>query len=70
MMNATLAFCILALASSAVPPCLLIVLPRYVNESVSSSGSPFIVMGLFFVLAFIIYINIYIYIHQTHHKHI
>ena len=55
MMNATLAFCILALTSSAVPPCLLIVLPRYVNESVSSSGSPFIVMGLlFFVLAFII----------------
>ena len=55
MMNATLAFCILALTSSAVPPCLLIVLARYVNESVSSSGSPFIVMGLlFFVLAFII----------------
>ena len=55
MMNATLAFCILALTSSAVPPCLLIILPRYVNESVSSSGSPFIVMGLLlFVLAFII----------------
>ena len=53
MMNATLAFGILALTSSAVPPCLLIILPRYVNESVSSSGSPFIVMGLF-VLAFII----------------
>ena len=32
-MNATLAFCILALTSSCVPPCLLIVLPRYVNES-------------------------------------
>ena len=41
MMNATLAFCILALTSSFVPPCLLIVLPRYVNESVSASGSPF-----------------------------
>ena len=55
MVNATLAFCILALTSSSVPPLLLIVLPRYVNESVSSSGSPFIVMGLlFFVLAFII----------------
>ena len=55
MMNATLAFCVLALTSSSVPPLLLIVLPRYVNESVSSSGSPFIVMGLlFFVLAFII----------------
>ncbi|KAK2187927.1 hypothetical protein NP493_150g03006 [Ridgeia piscesae] len=57
MMNATLAFCILALTSSAVPPFLLIVLPRYVNESVSSSGSPFNVMGLlFFVLAFIIFV--------------
>ena len=39
MMNATLAFCILALTSSYVPPFLLIVLLRYVNESVSSSGS-------------------------------
>ena len=38
MMNATLAFCILALTSSAVPPCLLIVLPRYVNESVILEG--------------------------------
>ena len=57
MMNATLAFCILALVSSSVPPLLLIVLPRYVNESVSSSGSPFKVMGLlFFVLAFIIFV--------------
>ena len=55
MMNATLAFGILALTSSSVPPCLWIVLPRYVNESVSSSGSPFIVMGLLFlVLAFVI----------------
>ena len=36
MMNATLAFCILALTSSSVSPFLLIVLPRYVNESVSS----------------------------------
>ena len=45
MMNATLAFCILALTSSSVPPFLLIVLPRYVNESVSSSGSPFNVMN-------------------------
>ena len=57
MMSATLAFCILALASSFVPPFLLIELPRYVNESISSSGSPFNVMGLlFFVLAFIIFV--------------
>ena len=55
MMNATLAFCILALTSSCVPPFLLIVLARYVNDSVSSSGSPSNVMGLLlFVLAFII----------------
>ena len=55
MMSATLAFCILALTSSSVPPFLLIELPRYVNESISSSGSPFNVMGLlFFMLAFII----------------
>ena len=57
MMNATLTFYILALTSSSVPPFVLIVLPRYVNESVSSSGSPFSVMGLlFFVLAFIIFV--------------
>ena len=57
MENATLAFCILALTSSSVPPVLLIVLPRYVNESVSSSGSPFDVIGLlFFVLVFIIFV--------------
>ena len=57
MMNTTLAFCILALTFSSVPPLLLIVLPRYVNEYVSSSGSPFNVMGLlFFVLAFIIFV--------------
>ncbi|KAK2192709.1 hypothetical protein NP493_24g02006 [Ridgeia piscesae] len=57
MMNATLAFCILALTSSSVPQFLFTVLPRYVNESVSSSGSPFNVMGLlFFLLAFIIFI--------------
>ncbi|KAK2171524.1 hypothetical protein NP493_1055g01007 [Ridgeia piscesae] len=55
MINATLAFCILALTSSSVPPFLLIVLPRYVNESVSSSGSPFNVkVLLFFVFAFLI----------------
>ena len=57
MMNATLAFCILALTSSSVPPFLLIVLPRYVNESVSSSGSPVNVMGLVcFVLVFITFV--------------
>ena len=49
MMNASLAFCILALMSSSVPPFLLTVLSRNVNESVSSSGSPFN------VLAFIIF---------------
>ncbi|KAK2141620.1 hypothetical protein NP493_5184g00001 [Ridgeia piscesae] len=55
MMNATLVFCIIALTSSSVPPCVLFVLPWYMNESVSSSGSPLIVMGLlFYVLAFII----------------
>ena len=52
-----IAFCIVALTSSSVPPFLFIVLPRYVNVSVSSSGSPFSVMGLlFFVLAFIIFV--------------
>ena len=57
MMHATLAFCILALTSSSVPPFLLIVLPTYVNESVSSSASPFNVMGLlFFALTFIIFV--------------
>ena len=57
MMDATFALCILALTSSSVPPSLLIVLSRYVNESVSSSGSPFNVMGwLFFVFAFIIFV--------------
>ena len=55
MLNATLAFCILALTSSYVPPFVMIVLPRYVNESVSSSGSSFNVMWLLLcVLAFII----------------
>ena len=57
MMNATLAFCILALTSTSGPPFLLIVLPRYVNESFSSSGSPFNVMGLLFsVLPLIIFV--------------
>ena len=56
-MNATLAFCILALISSYVSPFLLIILQRYVNESVSSNGSPFNVMGLlFFVFAIIIFV--------------
>ncbi|KAK2176812.1 hypothetical protein NP493_638g00002 [Ridgeia piscesae] len=55
MMNATLAFCILALTFSSVPP--LVVLPRYVNECVSSSGSTSNAIGLlFFVLAFIIFV--------------
>ena len=48
MRNASLAFCIRALTSSSV-------LPRYLKESVSSSGSPPSVTGLlFFVLAFMI----------------
>ena len=55
MRNATLAFCILALTSSSVPPLLLIMLLRYLKESVSSSGSHLSVTGLlFFVLAFMI----------------
>ena len=60
IMNTTLAFSILALTSSPLPPFLLIVLPRYVNSVsvfLSSSGSPFIVMGLlFFLLAFITFV--------------
>ena len=53
-MNATLAFCILALTSFSVSPFLLIVPPRNVNEYVSSIGSNFKVIGLlFFVLGFI-----------------
>ena len=48
MRNASLAFCIRALTSSSV-------LPRYLKESVSSSGSSPSVTGLlFFVLAFMI----------------
>ncbi|KAK2181399.1 hypothetical protein NP493_400g01028 [Ridgeia piscesae] len=35
-MNATLAFCILALTSSSVPPFVFILLPMYMNECVSS----------------------------------
>jgi len=55
MMNATLAFYIIDLIYYVVPPFVLIVLPRYVKEAVSSSGSPFNAIGLlFFVLAFII----------------
>ncbi|KAK2187085.1 hypothetical protein NP493_179g00026 [Ridgeia piscesae] len=55
MMNATRGFCIVALTFSSVSPCFI--LPMYVNESVSSSYSPFNVMGLlFFVLAFIIFV--------------
>ena len=46
MMNATIAFCIIALITSSVPQFLLIVLPRYVNESVSSGS---VVRLLFFV---------------------
>ena len=57
MMNATLAFCTLAFTCSPVGPFLLIVLPRYVNACITSSGSPFNVMGLlFFVLAFVIFV--------------
>ena len=52
-----LAFCIIALTSSSVHPLLLIMLPRYLKESVSSSGSPPSVTGLlFFMLAFMILI--------------
>ena len=57
MIKATVDFYILALTCSSVPPFLLIVLPRYVSESVSSSDSPFNVMWLlFFVLAFVIFV--------------
>ena len=55
MRKATRAFWIRALVSSSVPPVLLILLPRYVKQSVSSSGFPSTVtMFLLFVLAFII----------------
>ena len=40
MRKATRAFWIRALVSSSVPPVLLILLPRYVKQSVSSSGFP------------------------------
>ena len=53
--NATLDFFIHALLSSYVPALLLIMLPRYLKTSVSSSGSPPSVTGLmFFVLVFMI----------------
>ena len=42
-MNATLAICVFALTTSV-----LIYLSRYVNESVSSSDSPFSLTGLLF----------------------
>ena len=59
MRYATLAFSIRALTSSSVPPLLLIMLPRYLKESVSSSGSSPSVNGLlFFVLAFMILVLI------------
>ena len=46
---------VLALTSSSVPPFLFIVLPKYVNDSASSSGSHFNLIGLLLVvLAFII----------------
>ena len=49
--------CILALTYSHVAPFMLIILPWYVKVYVSSSGSPFNVMGLLcFVLAFIIFV--------------
>ena len=55
MRNAPVTFCIRALTSSSVPSLLLIMLPRYLKESVSSSGSPPSVTGLlFFVFAFTI----------------
>ena len=55
MRKATHAFWIPALVSSSVPPVLLILLPSYVKQSVSSSGFPSTVTTfLLFVLAFII----------------
>ena len=55
MRKATRAFWIRALVSSSVPPVLLILLPRYVKQSVSSSGfPPTVTTFLLFVLAFII----------------
>ena len=53
MRKATRAFWIRALLNSSVPPVLLILLPRYVKQSVSSSGFPSTVTTfLLFMLAF------------------
>ena len=52
MMNFTFALCIVAFVCSyVVSPC-FIVLPSYVkeNESVSSSGSPFNMMGSYHIV--------------------
>jgi hypothetical protein len=68
--NAPLALPILVLTSASVPPCLSTILPRYVNDSISSSGSPFkyIFLNLshvpfgkkkVFNFDFLIYIGIY-----------
>ena len=55
MRKATRAFWIRALVSSSVPHVLLILLPRYVKQSVSSSGfPPTVTRFLLFALAFII----------------
>ena len=55
MRKATCALWIRALVSSYVPLVLLVVLPRYVKQSVSSSGfPPTVTTFLLFVLAFII----------------
>ena len=52
MRKATRAFSIRALVSSSVPPVLLILLPRYVKQSVSSSGfPPTVTTFLLFVLS-------------------
>ena len=55
MRKATRALWIRALVSSSVPPVLLILLPRYVKQSVSASGfPPTVTTLLIFVLAFIL----------------
>ncbi|VDO84127.1 unnamed protein product [Schistosoma curassoni] len=46
--NAVLAFPILTFTSASEPPCSLVMLPRYVNDSTSSRVSPSRVIGLMF----------------------
>ena len=54
MLNAALAFPILALASSLVPPLVLTILPRYVNNETFSMALFSNIMGLLLVLSILV----------------